>query len=106
MRASIASKTLTNVSLTLATMAAVARISSTPTDATVRRVITTANVSPKRMSASLILALMAVLASMEFTSKFIQLSFVPSDGVDRDSGGESAHRARAGRDTDKMSLPA
>jgi len=31
---------------------------------------------------------------------------LPVDGVDRDSGGESGHGARAGRDTDKMALPA
>ena len=31
---------------------------------------------------------------------------IPSDRVDRDSGGESGHGGRAGRDTDKMSLPA
>ena len=29
---------------------------------------------------------------------------VPSDGVDRDSGGESGHRARAGRDTETKCL--
>ena len=31
---------------------------------------------------------------------------IPSDGVDLDSRGELGHRARAGRDSDKMSLPA
>ena len=65
-----------NVVPILATTEVVARISSTPTDATVHLDITTANVSLKRMSASLIHASMGALASMEFTSEFWPLVFM------------------------------
>ena len=34
------------------------------------------------------------------------VKLLPSDGVDRDSGGELGRGARAGSDRDKMSLPA
>ena len=41
---------------------------------------------------------------MKYKAEVDEISDVPSDGVDRDSEGESGHGARAGRDTETECL--